>query len=249
MRLNDRTADRQSHTHAIGLGRVKGVEETIQAFGLQAGAGILNADDHAPVLSRSVRINSSRRISLDSLIASTALRMKLSITCWSWIRSPATGGRPSASSVCSNVLLRRSSLPPRITSKTLAFYVDGLLVCCASLSWHARIAGNGIYSIGDSAGGERAPEMCDSQVSEQAVDCGDVTRDLGMIFLGIRTSRAEVAETPMQPNGADCSTTFNRDLPDFTRPARDRSQLTQSMARNSAEIAVYPDRTGASKCG
>jgi hypothetical protein len=87
------------------------------------------------------------------------------------------------------VLLRRSSLPPRITSKTLAFYVDGLLVCCASLSWHARIAGNGIYSIGDSAGGERAPEMCDSQVSEQAVDCGDVTRDLGMIFLGFERAR------------------------------------------------------------
>jgi hypothetical protein len=27
--------------------------------------------------------------------------------------------------------------------------------------------------------------MCDSPVSEQAVDCGDVTRDLGVIFLGI----------------------------------------------------------------
>jgi hypothetical protein len=74
--------------------------------------------------------------------------------------------------------------------------------------------------------------MCDSQVSEQAVDRCDVTRDLGMILLGIRTSRGEVAETPTQPNGGDCSTTFNRALPDFTRPARARSQLTQWMARN-----------------
>jgi hypothetical protein len=34
-------------------------------------------------------------------------------------------------------------------------------------------------------GGERAPEMCNSRVFEQAVDRGDVTRDLGVIFLGI----------------------------------------------------------------
>jgi hypothetical protein len=147
VRLNDRTADRQSHTHAIGLGRVRGVEETIQAFGLQAGAGILSVTTTPPVLSRSVRINSSRRISLDSLIASTALRMKLSSTCWSWIRSPATGGRPSASSVCGNVLLQRSSLPPRITSKTLAFYVDGLLVCSASLFWHAPLPGTAFTAL------------------------------------------------------------------------------------------------------
>ena len=41
MRLDDRSADRQPHSHAAGLGRVKRVEEPVQALRLQARARVL----------------------------------------------------------------------------------------------------------------------------------------------------------------------------------------------------------------
>ena len=47
MRLDDRTADRQSHAHAIRLGRVECVEESVQALRLQSRAPILHGDAHA----------------------------------------------------------------------------------------------------------------------------------------------------------------------------------------------------------
>ena len=41
MRLDDRSADRQPHSHAAGLGRVKRVEKPVQALQLQARARVL----------------------------------------------------------------------------------------------------------------------------------------------------------------------------------------------------------------
>jgi hypothetical protein len=44
-----------------------------------------------------VLISNTRDFSLTSLIASIALIIRLSITCWSWIRSPRTTGKSFAS--------------------------------------------------------------------------------------------------------------------------------------------------------
>src|SRR5215467_9481183 len=61
MRLDDRTAYRQSHTQAVGLGRVEGVEEPVQALGLQAWAGILYCDKHA---TRTILLGSDQQLPL-----------------------------------------------------------------------------------------------------------------------------------------------------------------------------------------
>ena len=45
--LDDRPADRQSHTHAFGLGRVEGIKQAFQTLGAQPWAGVLHADAHA----------------------------------------------------------------------------------------------------------------------------------------------------------------------------------------------------------
>src|ERR1700728_3458357 len=47
MRFDDRAADRQSHAHAIGLGRVEGVEQAVEAVGLQSRATIPHGEAHA----------------------------------------------------------------------------------------------------------------------------------------------------------------------------------------------------------
>src|SRR5258708_33138573 len=46
MRLDDRTADRQSHAHAIALGRVESVEDVFQVRPVQSGAGIADGQKH-----------------------------------------------------------------------------------------------------------------------------------------------------------------------------------------------------------
>ena len=81
MRLDDRTADRQSHAHTIRLGRVECVEEPVHALRLQARAGILYGDEDAGRTVLLVLITSFRDPSRDPLIASTALKIRLSITC------------------------------------------------------------------------------------------------------------------------------------------------------------------------
>src|SRR5215831_19439273 len=44
--LNDRAADRQSHAHALRLGRIKGLEETLKARRIQSRTRILYHDHH-----------------------------------------------------------------------------------------------------------------------------------------------------------------------------------------------------------
>jgi hypothetical protein len=46
VRLDDRTADREAHAHACGLGRIKRLEEPRQTLRVQADAGVLDGDEH-----------------------------------------------------------------------------------------------------------------------------------------------------------------------------------------------------------
>ncbi len=49
MSLNDLAADRQSDTHTVALGRVKGIEQPLKVLRIDAGPGILHAQTHAIV--------------------------------------------------------------------------------------------------------------------------------------------------------------------------------------------------------
>src|SRR5215467_5737959 len=44
--IDDRPADREPHTHALGLGGVKGVKQTVKTLRAKSRAGILHRDDH-----------------------------------------------------------------------------------------------------------------------------------------------------------------------------------------------------------
>src|SRR2546427_13198048 len=44
VRFDDRTADRESHAHAAGLGGVEGVEQAVHTLRVQARARILHGD-------------------------------------------------------------------------------------------------------------------------------------------------------------------------------------------------------------
>src|SRR5215813_14440992 len=44
--FDDRTADRESHAHAIRLCRVEGVEQAVDALEAQSRAGITHRDEH-----------------------------------------------------------------------------------------------------------------------------------------------------------------------------------------------------------
>src|SRR2546426_3967272 len=46
VRFDDRTADRESHAHAAGLGGVEGVEQAVHTLRVQARARILHGDEH-----------------------------------------------------------------------------------------------------------------------------------------------------------------------------------------------------------
>jgi hypothetical protein len=46
MSLDDRTADRQSHAQAAGLGRIEGLEQPVGALGCKPWAGISHLDEH-----------------------------------------------------------------------------------------------------------------------------------------------------------------------------------------------------------
>ena len=59
MCLDDRAADRQSHAHTIGLGRVECVEEPVQALRLQSRAPIPHSDAHAV---RSVLLSADQQL-------------------------------------------------------------------------------------------------------------------------------------------------------------------------------------------
>jgi hypothetical protein len=47
VRLDDRTADRQPHTHAVGLGRVECLEQAAEALRRQSPPGISHPDKYA----------------------------------------------------------------------------------------------------------------------------------------------------------------------------------------------------------
>ena len=101
MSLDDRTADRQAHAHAAGFGGEEGIEEPIPVPGGDADAAVLTATSTC-VSSCRDRITSSRGRSVTGCIASMLLMIRLMRTCWSWTRSPKTGGSAGASSVRSD---------------------------------------------------------------------------------------------------------------------------------------------------
>ena len=86
--FDDRTADRESHAHAAGLGRVECVERRSRLSGFSPGPESCTSTSTPFDASSAVLIINSRDPSLTSLIASTALTIKLRITCCSWTRSP-----------------------------------------------------------------------------------------------------------------------------------------------------------------
>src|SRR5208282_3110315 len=81
VRFNDRTADRQAQPQAAWFCRVEGLQEILESGRRQSRARVANQQSPNSVLP--VEISSSRDPSLNSLMASTALRIKLRITCCS----------------------------------------------------------------------------------------------------------------------------------------------------------------------
>ncbi len=81
--FDNRTADRESHAHAIGLARIES-------------RTMISAPGESSFPEPTTR---SRRPSLTPLIASIALMIKLSSTCCSWTRSPGIDGKSLESRV------------------------------------------------------------------------------------------------------------------------------------------------------
>jgi hypothetical protein len=81
--LGDRAADREAHANPIGLGRVKGLEQSVEFLRIEPGAGVLHFDDYAVRIVYAETIVSSRGPSLAPAIASMALMIRLIITCCS----------------------------------------------------------------------------------------------------------------------------------------------------------------------
>ena len=86
MRFDDRPADRQADAHAVRLGRDERLEQLRRDRRRDAGAGILDDDLDQPLGAARVRDASGRRAGA-SIIASMALRIRLTSTCWIWMRS------------------------------------------------------------------------------------------------------------------------------------------------------------------
>ena len=89
MRLDDRAADREADAHPAGLGGDEGLEQPVRDLVRDAGAGVRHGDlDHLlRELLRASTVSSRRSL---CCMASRALRIRLTMTCWIWTRSAST---------------------------------------------------------------------------------------------------------------------------------------------------------------
>ena len=95
--FDNRTADRQSHPGALGLGREERLEEESVFFGRQAFAAVLDVDAYA--VAQVLGATATRRSVGGTLSrASKAFRTRLTTICSIWTRSASTSGIGEASS-------------------------------------------------------------------------------------------------------------------------------------------------------
>src|SRR5271165_5074311 len=104
----------------LGLVVWKALKRCSTAAGASPGPESRTATSTSPDSVVLAPIRSSRGPSLDSLMASKALRIKLRITCCSSTRSPRTAGRPSTSSVCTRTRLFVASLRVSLITSRIA---------------------------------------------------------------------------------------------------------------------------------
>jgi len=80
--LDDRSADRQAHAHAVRLGRIERVEDAVEVSGIDPGAAVFHRDQQPGIRPRPSFTRSTRARSTTALMASTAFITRLAMTCW-----------------------------------------------------------------------------------------------------------------------------------------------------------------------
>jgi hypothetical protein len=82
MGFDDRAADREPHAHAIGLGRIEGVEQAVEIVGTETRPGISHLDQHVMRMKCSyhfaLRKIGSIQFSMTSPIAGTCVARSVS---------------------------------------------------------------------------------------------------------------------------------------------------------------------------
>src|SRR5713101_7801149 len=94
---DDRTTDRESHAHALGLGSKEGLEEPVAVLRTDSGATVSHRDEHAHRILQRFRYD--RQFAgpvIDALMASMPLIIRFSSTCCSWTRSASRVGGSAA---------------------------------------------------------------------------------------------------------------------------------------------------------
>ena len=98
MSLDDGAAHRQADSHSILLCRIESVEQPLCGIGSEPDPRVCHAETHLIIL---IHFGLDQQLSGRSsipVIASEAFRIRFSMTCCTWTRSPLTGARFSASS-------------------------------------------------------------------------------------------------------------------------------------------------------
>ena len=97
MRLDDGPADRQPHAETRRLGGDEGLEDALEIASLTPTPVSRTEIVTVPGADSDVSTVSRRSPPSASPIASSAFSARFRTTCWSWMASPRTGGRPSRS--------------------------------------------------------------------------------------------------------------------------------------------------------
>ncbi len=96
--IDDRPADRESHTHAAGFGGEEGGEQPVRILGGDPDAAIRHTYQHLLCLVLTRSDHQFARPTVTDCIDSMPFITRLMITCCSWTRSPRIRGRVGANS-------------------------------------------------------------------------------------------------------------------------------------------------------